>query len=406
MVDPVHVFAPAAVALMPMLAGILKRHLRSGTAKAAVRILAPTVAALSSTLMLDVLFVNTKQVTELAATSDIWYILGLVAFTIGVGYLFFRTVKIGSKIADLERVGVQKDLKNGVNRACEAIDPMLESFRENMGTSIRQDVSAYLAGQRSAIADLGKKLEGYASTLGKLANTVSSLTEVINGFHDTMDKVAEYFAKNPDAYRELIARIEAIKDMQQPDDEEKPEESRQKVGETGKQGKDGFADGTAPATATKITTQGGRANHEAGHKQQDEMGQLLRDKGFDVKVGHGIGEPDFIIRLRKNGVTTNVAAIANKFYSLRDEPKKRQRRISVKDCRPELALAKELKIPMILIVTNRINGQMWMYIVNADELKTWKGISTPVMLVKGDEGTGQELEEEFANNIVKLGGRA
>ena len=406
MVDPVHVFAPAAVALMPMLAGILKRHLRSGTAKAAVRILAPTVAALSSTLMLDVLFVNTKQVTELAATSDIWYILGLVAFTIGVGYLFFRTVKIGSKIADLERVGVQKDLKNGVNRACEAIDPMLKSFRENMGTSIRQDVSACLAGQSSAIADLRKKLNGYASTLGELASTVSGLTEAINGFHDTMGKVAEYFAKNPDAYQELIARIEAIKYMQQSDDEEKPEESRQRVGETGKRGKDGFADGTAPATTTKITTQGGRANHEAGHKQQDEMGQLLRDRGFDVKVGHGTGESDFTIRLLKNGVAISVAAGSNKFYTLHDEPRKRQRRISVKDCRPELTLAKGLKIPMVLIVTNRINGRMWMHIVNADELNTWKGISTPVMLVKGDDGTGQELEEEFASNIVKLGGRA
>ena len=119
-----------------------------------------------------------------------------------------------------------------------------------------------------------------------------------------MSKAAEYFAKNPDAYQELIARIEAIKAMQQPDDEEEPEEGRQEVGEAGKQGKDGFADGTVPATATKITTQGGRANREAGHKQQDEMAQLLRDKGFNVKVGHGIGEPDFTIRLLKNGAIT------------------------------------------------------------------------------------------------------
>ena len=392
--------------VVPFAGGAVKFYFASGMLRIFLKVAPTCISTVYLTYFIGTILIDTDTKGPVGAALDTQYLIPAIAILGALIPIFFVISHYGEKVAVTERAGVQSDIKKGAKTVGEELTPMLESFMGNVKTSVKKNVSACLAGQSSAIADLEKELKDYASTLGELAGTVSGLTEAINGFHDTMGKVAEYFAKNPDAYQELIARIEAIKYMQQPDDEEKPEESRQKVVETGKRGKDGFADGTAPATTTKITTQGGRANHEAGHKQQDEMGQLLRDRRFDVKVRHGIGEPDFIIRLSKSGVIISVAAVANKFYTLHDEPRKRQRRISVKDCRPELALAKKLKIPMVLIVTNRINGRMWMYIVNVDELKTWKGISTPVMLVKGDDGTGQELEEEFASNIVKLGGRA
>ena len=391
---------------VPFAGGVVKCYLASGMLRIFLKVAPTCISTVYLTHFIGTILIDTDTKGPVGAALDTQYLI-LTIIILGVLIpIFFIISHYGEKAAATERAGVQSDIKKGAKTVGEKLTPMLESFMENVRTSVRKDVSACLTGQSSAIANLGEKLEGHTSALNNQADTVSDLTEAINELHDTMGKVAEYFAKNPDAYQELIARIEAIKAMQQPDDGEEPEEGSQEVGEAGRQGRDGLADGTSPATATKITTQGGRANHEAGHKQQDEMGQLLRDKGFDVKVGHGISEPDIIIRLLKSGAITSIAAVSNKFNTLRDEPKKRQRRISAKDCRPELALAKELKIPMALLVTNRINGRMWMYIVDVDEIETWKGISTPVMLAKKDEGTGQGLEEEFANNIVKLGGRA
>ena len=103
---------------------------------------------------------------------------------------------------------------------------------------------------------------------------------------------------------------------------------------------------------------------------------------------------------------TIIAAGSNKSFTLYDEPKRMQRRVSSKDCQPELILAKKIDVPMVLFITNRRNGRRWMSIVKSSNLEEWKGESTPVMLAKDDDDSGQILEEEFCSNIVNLGGNA
>ena len=135
------------------------------------------------------------------------------------------------------------------------------------------------------------------------------------------------------------------------------------------------------------------------------MAQILCDTGFDVKVGHGTGEADYTI---KNKDSVIIAIGSNKSYTLHNEPKRMQRRITAKDCTPELILAKKLDddTPMVLFVTNRINGRKWMKVIPSADLNSWNGISTPVMLAKDDEESRILCEEAFANGIVSLGGNA
>ena len=133
------------------------------------------------------------------------------------------------------------------------------------------------------------------------------------------------------------------------------------------------------------------------------MAEILRSVGFEIVVEHGTGMPDYIIKDEDDNTIT--AAGSNKSFTLHDEPKRMQRRISAKDCQPEIILAKKLHVPMVLFVTNRNNGRRWSSIVKSSELEEWTGVSTPVMLAKNDEDSGQILKVEFSNNLVDLGGK-
>lgn len=209
---------------------------------------------------------------------------------------------------------------------------------------------------------------------------IDDLSETLLKIDCELERVANHLDAVPQLREELEARIEAIKMLQ----EDVPN--------------------TDGAPKTVLTPEDGRANRIRGHEQQDEMAQALRGFGFEVTVGHGIGKPDFKIRM--SGGVKITAVGSNKAYTLHDELKRMQRRVTYKDCLPEAVLAKKLGVPMVLFVTNTSNGRRDMLIVGPDELKEWKGVSTSVRLAKNDARTGAELEEEFAKGIVALGGKA
>jgi hypothetical protein len=150
---------------------------------------------------------------------------------------------------------------------------------------------------------------------------------------------------------------------------------------------------------TILTPQDGMANRTIGIEEQHKMADYLKSIGFDIKESHGAGEADYILR-KDNEI---VAIGSNKAYTLYDEPKRMQRRISTKDVEPEIILAKKLQMPLIVFVTNRKNGRRWACIIEQDGLSEWTGVSTPVMLAKDDESSGRILQEEFASVLAGFG---
>ncbi|MDE1861273.1 MAG: hypothetical protein KGI33_00005 [Thaumarchaeota archaeon] len=151
-------------------------------------------------------------------------------------------------------------------------------------------------------------------------------------------------------------------------------------------------------TETKLTPLDGRASRTTGIEMQHEMARYLEGRGFEVTESNGPGQADYIIRY------DDIVAIgSNKAYTLTDEPKRMQRRISAKDVEPELVLARKLEVPMVLFVTNIRNGRRWAQIVKVEELAEWQGVSTPVIMAKDDEASGRRLEEEFASVLASFG---
>ena len=343
---------------------------------------------------------------EEAVAQGMQYLLGVAIgapATIG----FLMVTNYGRKIANNELAGVQSDIKKSLDLAVRAIEPKLQSFGKKLEKEIRDDMGAFFQNQRAVIVDTGEKMEELKSTVHKVDGGVVDLSTRLDRVERVASKSEEYINMNPDEKKRQEAKLEAILQiLQQKLGIKYESEGGQEENEADRERKGGSSGRKAQGAATKLTAQDGRANRMAGRMHQNEIAQLVRSAGLGADVGLNIGEPDLIIWRLKDGAKKIIAVVSIKYYSLYDQQKRMQRRVSAKDCLPELTLAKKLKVPMIVIVTNRINGRRWARIVSVDEQKGWKGVSTPVMLAKNDRESGQMLQEEFASVIVKLGGKA
>lgn len=387
MIDIIHLVIPAAILLAPMLAGVFKEYFASNLMRVILNFIAPTSSTLLAVYFLDILLINTGIVIELAASSDIWYICGLAVYGILLWYGFFRLVEFGSQIAYTNNVGLQNNTKKGLELSGSIIGPLFESFEEKSNQNINQilkqrnDEILDRIGEINAInVNLMTKCNATLELVIKQTKKSDNFSDRQSKIDSILQQVEQYFAKIPKLYEILLSQIETIKAQQ---------DDTSVIHETSK---------------TVLTAEDGRANRIIGHQQQDEMAQSLRDVGFKINVGHGTGTPDYIIKDRND--IAIIAIGSNKSYTLHDEPKKMQRRITVKNCQPELILAKKLEIPMVIFVTNRTNNRRWMRIVSSSDLESWNGESTPVSLVKDDDDSGQILKEKFCSNIVSLGGDA
>ena len=386
MMNILDLVVPAVIFLIPLFAGALKGYSASKMIRIVADFVSPTISALAVVYFLDVTLINTGIVTESSSSSDIWYVCGLAVFGLLSWYGFFRLVRFGSRIANRNNAGLQSDIRHGLELSSLIIGPLLESFVQKLTTNInnmmQEKNDVVLDGMKdvdNTNIDLMVKCNTVLRLIKEQSQKIDEMSSRQSKTDSILEQVVQYFANVPHLYEILLSQIEAIRAQQ---------ENTPDVGDTAE---------------TVLTAEDGRANRIIGHRQQDDMAQTLRDTGFEITVGHGTGAPDYIIKDR-NG--TIVAVGSNKSYTLHNEPKRMQRRIPAKDCSPELILAKKLQIPMVLFVTNRINGRRWMSIIAPSELESWRGTSTSVMLAKDDNETGQLLEEGFSNGIVNLGGNA
>ncbi|MGI0086720.1 MAG: hypothetical protein ACREBI_02005 [Nitrosotalea sp.] len=315
-------------------------------------------------------------------------IFGVFSYFLSVPFVIFggkmgREVyennKIGREAADTSLRILEPKLKEHASRLENGINKLLDdkvgSYMAHFDGVAKLIVTGFDDFARACIQDFDSRkalisaAEKSQKTQALSEKNLEKLSEITVSFIVVLDHLRE-------DQKILEARIEALsgtKDKEKEDDD--------------------------ILTETKLTTLDGRASRTTGIEMQHEMAGYLEGRGFEVTESNGPGQADYIIRYDSD----IVAVGSNKAYTLVDEPKRMQRRISSKDVEPELVLARKLQVPMILFVTNIRNGRKWAQIVKPDELAVWEGVSTPVIMAKDDEASGRRLEEDFASVLASFG---
>jgi len=423
----------AVLGVIPLFAGALKGYSANGIIRILARFAAPTSSALLITyvilyhsLLLSPFGMAFDDNTDQGHTIPI-----AMSFIALLWFLFYKFVLFGENIGIQEDTGLRADGNHITEQVNHIITPTLDDFAEKMQDKTEKKLENFTAKLTDTILPEIKNIVENQQNIQDSIDRFNTneeermmqqttqnrhVAELIDNQQDQNDilrLVKEWFSQNPNSYEILLSRIEAISLIEK------------KVSDSNYNKNDHDSD-------TKLTTLDGIANRSIGHKKQQEMAQYLRDVGFEIIDGHGAGQPDFIIKKKKihgydldtgreEKSTMEIVAVGSyKSYTLKDQPKKKQRRISADDCIPEITLAKKLQIPMIILVTNRNNGRRWAAKVTCDELgdnqekddnddtnreSIWSGISTPVILAQDDSESAQELEEKFCEVLASIGAR-
>ena len=424
----------AVLGVIPMFAGALKNYSSNGIIRILARFAAPTISAVAITyvMLYHSLLLSPLEITFDQNSNQEYAIPIAISFIVSFWFLFYKLVSFGESMGRQEDTGLRADGNQITQQVNHIITPTLDNFAEKIQTKTEEKLEDFTAKLTDAIIP---EMKNITENQQNIKNDISqfNINEEQRSIHqeiedekivqlidnqqkqnDILNTVEKWIAQNPNTYEILLSRIEAIniqnKILNETSDDIKNTNNNSSNDSN---------------TQTLLTTQDGIANRAIGHKKQQEMAQYLRDVGFEITDGHGAGEPDFIIKKKKitsydfDGIggeeksTVEIVAVgSNKSYTLKDQPKKKQRRISADDCMPEITLAKKLHIPMIILVTNRNNDRRWAAKISYDELvngdgkgKKWSGISTPVMLAQDDPESAETLEEGFLSVLASLGAR-
>lgn len=384
----------SSIMAVPILAGALKDKSSSGTIRVLTTVISPVAGIFPLCYLFYTILQQAGVQVSFDGSSQSSYGSVVVIIFAGVSYFIsLRMVRFGEEIGRQEGSGVRYDILNVTEQAWAVMEPKLQEHvchvEERTGAVLDKKVGEHV----TRLDDMATQIvTGFRELASSCRNNLQS-SENLRSTNDNVQQTLAETAKELDNIRgftgELIdlcnkldekntilqARIEALDCTKEKTDQD-----------------DGISD-------TKLTTQDGIANRTMGIEAQHEMARYLGEIGFDIKESHGAGEADFIIR-KKDEI---VAIGSNKAYMLYNEPKRMQRRISLKDVEPEIILAKKLQMPLVVFVTNRRNGRRWAELVPEDELSQWSGVSTPVILAKDDESSEKLLQEEFASVLGTIG---
>lgn len=431
----------AVLGVIPLFAGALKGYSANGMIRILARFAAPTASALAITYV--ILYHNSLLLSPFGITFDDdnvyqeYAIPIAMSFFVLLGLLFYKLVSFGESIGQEEDTGLRADGNQITRQVNHIITPTLDDFAEKMQDRTEEKIESFITKLTDIIIpemkNITKNQQNIRDDMSQFNineeqrgmrqeiqdERIAKLIDNQQEQNDILNTVEKWIAQNPNTYEILLSRIEAINTQNKILNEISDSDDIRNTVDDDNPTSDSN-------TKTLLTTQDGIANRIIGHKKQQEMAQYLRDVGFEITDGHGAGEPDFIIKKKKiigydfDGITGEgekstmeiVAVGSNKSYTLKDQPKKKQRRISADDCTPEITLAKKLQIPMIILVTNRNNGRRWAAKLSYDELvngdgkgKKWSGISTPVMLAQDDPESAETLEDGFLSVLASIGAR-
>jgi len=389
----------SSILAVPILAGALKDKSSSGTIRVLTTVIAPVAGIFPLCYLFYTILQQAGVQVSFDGSSQSSYGSVVVIIFAGVSYFIsLRMVRFGEEIARQESSGLRYDILNVAEQVWAIMEPKLYEHESKVEAITKETFD--------------KKMKGYTLHFDQVTNNMSS----------TLRFLKDAFVQNTASNASLVS---ANKEMRQELDELRKEhkdsnglsfemmglcnkyDEKIAIAETKAEALDSIIQQQGQKmqqpqdqeTDTILTPQDGMANRTIGIEEQHKMAGYLKSIGFDIKESHGAGEADFI--LRNDGEI--VAIGSNKAYTLYDEPKRMQRRISLKDVEPEIILAKKLQMPLVVLVTNRKNCRRWACIIKQDGLSEWTGVSTPVMLAKDDESSGRILQEEFASVLAGFG---
>jgi len=439
----------AGLGIIPLFAGALKDYSSHGIIRILARFLVPTISAvaitsfvmlshsemLSSTFGIE--FMPEEDFDNSSNEYAIIILVAIISFVL-LWLLFYKLISFGERIGRQEDTGLQSDGTKITQQVNHIITPTLDEFTEKIQNNSEENLKSFKSELIDIIIpEINKIAKNQQTIQEKIA--IFNANEEQRGLHqdvhdghiiqlidnqknqnDILKTVKEWIGQNPNTYEILLSRTEAINYAVA--QSKNRNSSYNEVKNTTNND-----DSNTSYSSAKLTTFDGIANRSIGHKNQQEMAEFLRQKGFEIDDGHGAGQPDFIIKKKKviksidekgynemlieDGGFEIVAVGSNKSFTLKDQSGRKQRKIYANDCMPEIILAKKLEIPMIIFVTNRNNKRRWAKKISYDDLennenddKEWEGISTPLVLAQADPESADKLEEDFLTTLSSIGG--
>ncbi|MDE1818312.1 MAG: hypothetical protein KGI19_06890 [Thaumarchaeota archaeon] len=150
--------------------------------------------------------------------------------------------------------------------------------------------------------------------------------------------------------------------------------------------------------AHKLTREDGLRNREMGNQEQLRFSEYLSLQGKNHKCSLLNGTPDFEFHI--DGTIKCIGAFKSMTLSVYGSTK--QRWIGKIKLLAEIKTAKKFDVSMILFVRNIANGRIWATVISAENLKEFRGITTPLALVDSDAAAEKACKEtlEMALQLV------
>jgi hypothetical protein len=148
----------------------------------------------------------------------------------------------------------------------------------------------------------------------------------------------------------------------------------------------------------KLTREDGLRNREMGNQEQLRFSEYLSLQGKNHKCSLLNGTPDFEFHI--DGTIKCVGAFKSLTLSVYGSTK--QRWIGKIKLLAEIKTAKKFDVSMILFVRNIANGRIWATVISTENLKEFRGITTPLALVDSDSAAEKACKEtlEMALQLV------
>lgn len=384
----------ALIPLTTILPGALKNLSDNSIIRIYVRIGAAIVGIFPILHEFDILIKALLTTLDANVNSSIYTIVILI-FSVISFIISWKLVEFGERVASYEHEGLKYDVTAVSETIKQSFEPLLQEFvagvKSKISDPLGNSVLILAEQQKKQSVQYSEIVRNYEEKLTNyqelLVYSDIQITKVPKILEKHENRVEEFF-KIKELYDLLISRVEALEYEKRKLLEKRLALESDKDTSTNENYQD-----------TKLTNLDGISNRNIGLKEQEKIVEYLRSLGFEVTIGRGAGEPDLI--LKKNGII--VAIISVKSFMLYDEPKRMQRRISKEKVEPELILAKKIPTKLVIFVINRRNCRRWTQIIQPDDLDSWQGVSTPVVLAKDDKESGIELESQFLSVLASLG---
>ena len=268
-------------------------------------------------------------------------------------------------------------LDQKINETIQDIENMMDTCMISGRAGIKQDNNEMLQNIKqkinSSLQQISDKHDRILDDIIKTSSKVDELISHISKIDTFDDKISQIRSD----IKRIDTSITTIADCVVPDDESFDDKA------------------TESALLPKETLRNKK------EQQIQALCRKLEEYKFVPKRAQNKAEPDISLFDKDEKLQ---ATMSVKVRSISDEAGNRSKRISEKKCIVALKHAEKHGVPFVLCVPNTENGRIWFHIVQAEQVKDWKGITTLNILAQNDETTLQTLEEHNREVITKLGG--